>query len=119
MGPQDHLRALQDGLDCTVCEERVPAERIRLLARRDDLLFLQIECRACHSTALGFIQDPDSGHPAGPEAAEAARRGDAPPVSADDVLDMHGFLERWNGDLVGLLGGRRRTSPAERRGRAG
>ena len=54
MGPQGHLGALLDGMGCTVCEEHVPAERIRLLARRDDLLFLQVACPACGSTSLGF-----------------------------------------------------------------
>ncbi|MEO7663624.1 MAG: hypothetical protein ABIV26_00740 [Candidatus Limnocylindrales bacterium] len=104
MGPRDHLRVLQGGIDCTVCEARVPADRIRLLARRDDLLFLQIDCAACRSTALGFVEDPDAGDAPGPEAAEIARPAEAPPVTADDVLDMHGFLEGWDGDLADLLG---------------
>jgi hypothetical protein len=55
MGPQDHLRALLDGMSCTVCEERVPADHLRLLARRDDLLFILADCEACGSSALGFV----------------------------------------------------------------
>src|SRR3970040_2031928 len=64
MDPRDQLRALLDGTTCTVCHEPVPAERIRLLARREDLTFVQIQCDRCGSTALGFLGNssiPDSG----------------------------------------------------------
>ena len=99
MGPQDHLRALHDGADCTVCDAHVPADRIRLLARRDDLLFLQVVCPSCGSTALGFVADT-AGLP------EADRLAGSEPVDADDVLDMHALLESWSGDLASLVGGR-------------
>lgn len=95
MDPLDHLLALPDGLRCTVCDERVPATRIRLLAWRDDLAFLQIDCDACASTTLGFVLDG---------RAEDVDASPAPnPISSDDVLDMHQFLATWRGDLAGLL----------------
>jgi len=96
MDPLDHLLALPDGLRCTVCDERVPATRIRLLAWRDDLAFLQIDCDACASTTLGFVLDGRS------EDAEPAPAPE--PISSDDVLDMHQFLATWRGDLAGLFG---------------
>src|SRR3990172_6440148 len=99
MGPQDHLRALSDGMDCTVCEERVPADRIRLLARRDDLLFLQVDCGACGSSSLGFVADAVA-------VPEAVRLAGGPPISADDVLDMHALLGSWTGDLETMVDGR-------------
>lgn len=108
MGPQDHLGALLDGMGCTVCEEPVPAERIRLLARRDDLLFLQVDCPACGSTSLGFVADE-------PIAPEADRLADGAPISADDVLDMHAFLASWTGDVGGLV----RPTAGTRRRQAG
>jgi hypothetical protein len=95
MDPLDHLIALPDGLRCSVCDERVPVTRIRLLARRDDLDFLEIECGACLSTTLGFVL--------GGESDESAGRLEAPAVSSDDVLDMHELLASWRGDLTSLL----------------
>lgn len=94
MDPRDHLRALPDGLACTVCDETVPAERIRLLARREDLTFVQVDCLACGSTSLEFVADPvpDAPAPAEPEA-----------ISADDVRAMRDFLGGWNGDLRTLV----------------
>jgi hypothetical protein len=95
MDPLDHLLALPDGLRCTVCDERVPATRIRLLAWRDDLAFLQIDCQSCASTTLGFVL--------GGQSEEAELEAAPDPISSDDVLDMHQFLATWRGDLAGLL----------------
>jgi hypothetical protein len=93
MDPLDHLRALPDGLTCTVCEEPVPAVDVRVVASREDVAFLRIDCSACRSTTLGFMQ-AESGLADGPRID--------PPITADDVLDMHEFLARWHGDLESL-----------------
>ena len=87
---------LPDGLRCTVCDERVPAERLQLLAWREELVFLQIDCGSCLSTTLGFVV---SGTPDAPEDLPTAS-----PITSDDVLDMHQFLSSWRGDLSALLG---------------
>jgi hypothetical protein len=96
MDPQDHLSALLDGVTCTVCEERVPADRVRLLAWRDDLAFLQIDCEACRSTSLGFVM---AGARTDTDVAPEA----APAISSDDLLDMHEFLSGWAGDLASVV----------------
>ena len=93
MDPLDHLRALPDGLACTVCEERVPAVDVRVVASREDVAFLRIDCPACRSTTLGILQA---------EAGLADSPPKAAPISADDVLDMHEFLATWHGDLETL-----------------
>jgi hypothetical protein len=104
MDRQDDLRALVDGLTCTVCDEPVPPAGVRLLASRDDLVFLQLDCRACASTTLGFVM---TGHgDGGPLEAADAVDPDAPPISADDVLDMYQLLAGWTGDLASLVGDR-------------
>lgn len=107
MDPLDHLRALPDGLRCTVCEERVPVDRLTLLAQRDDLAFLQLDCAACLSTTLGFVQGGR-----GDEPAQLTRPA---PISSDDVLDMHQLLATWRGDLAELLAGGARSRAASSR----
>jgi hypothetical protein len=103
MDPLDHLLALPDGLRCTVCDERVPATRVRLLAWRDDLAFLQIDCGTCFSTTLAFVMGGGTEAPGMPPMGA--------PISSDDVLDMHELLSTWRGDLTGLMspGGRGRA----------
>jgi hypothetical protein len=95
MDPLDHLLALSDGHRCTVCDERVPVDRVKLLAWRDDLAVLQLDCDRCESTTLGVVL--------GGRADGPADRPRADPVTSDDVLDMHQLLATWHGDLAGLL----------------
>ena len=95
MDPLDHLLALPDGLRCSVCDERVPATRVRLLAHRDDLAFLEIDCPSCLSATLGFVL--------GGRLDESAPADVRAPIDADDVLDMHQLLAGWRGDLTSLL----------------
>ncbi len=43
MDPRDRLQPFANGVDCAVCGGLVPMDRIRILARRDDLAFLARE----------------------------------------------------------------------------
>ena len=113
MDPRDQLRPLLDGVGCTVCGSPVPVERIRILAHRDDLAFVELSCPGCGSTTLAMLQaadDPDGGlvrdMPSFGELtpAEEARRLGSGPITADDVRAARAFLAEWDGDLVGLLG---------------
>lgn len=97
MDPLDHLGTRLDGHQCTVCDAAVPADRVKLLAWREDLCFLQLDCGDCLSTTLGFVMVSQAG--SGDRPAPAA------PISSDDVLDMHQLLATWRGDLTGLLSG--------------
>ena len=101
MDPLDHLLALPDGLRCTVCDQRVPATRIRTLARRDDLTFIEIDCEACSSSTLGFLLAGQTDEPSPTLEPGPAPEGE--PITSDDVLDMHELLASWRGDLADLL----------------
>ena len=105
MDSPDRPRTRPDDVTCSVCREPVPSDRTRLLARRDDLVFVELRCRACASVTRGFVFAPDDRR-----LPDALRLADSPAISADDVLDMHRLLEAWDGDLHALLadGGRRR-----------
>ena len=111
MGPRDHPRTLPDGALCTACGATVPNGRIRILARRDDLAFVQLDCVACGSAALGLLMDsPAAG---GEQILDVA--GDPLPVGGDtrgptlraisqsDVDAIRDDLAAWDGDLVGWL----------------
>ena len=98
MDPRDLLRAFPDGITCTVCEEPVPVARVRLLARREDMTFVQIDCAGCRSTTLGFLADA-SLLPAAPDESPPG----ADPISSDDVIEMHRFLAGWHGDVGSLV----------------
>lgn len=104
MDSRDHLRALPDGLACTVCHEPVPVDRIRMLAHRGDLTFIQVECGSCGSTALEFLADLP-----GPGSGQVK----APAITSDDVFAAHEFLADWHGDVRTLFSAAGGTPPPD------
>jgi hypothetical protein len=114
MDPRDHLRDSLAGVGCTACGAGVPADRIEVLAERDDLVFVQFRCVACGSEALGLVVrgTDDTGATATTDTArygefdaadEARLTGRA--IDAEDVRRVHTFLERYDGDLRTLVDG--------------
>jgi hypothetical protein len=106
MDPRDRLQPFANGVDCAVCGGLVPMDRIRILARRDDLAFLELTCAACKSESLGIVV---AGRSDGPgtrqaygefEAADDARFHDAPPIGADDLLVARELLRRGGIDAL-------------------
>jgi hypothetical protein len=70
MDPRDDLDSLAGGVECAACGDPVPTDRIRVLARRDDIVFVEIDCPGCRSEALGIVI-----------AATADRENDDDPVA--------------------------------------
>jgi len=103
---------------CTACGASVPTGRIRILARRDDVAFVELDCPDCGSEALGLLMasTPD-GEPIldvaidAPTMSPSAGASTLGPISEADVEAVRRDLATWDGDLVGWLdtldGGRR------------
>jgi hypothetical protein len=112
MDPWDRLDELLDGVDCAVCQGAVPVARIRLLAQREEMAFVELDCASCGSVSLGILVAPHErdGGP-GPRAGshgelspeEAARFDHSPPVGPEDVERMSSFLAGYRGGLRELL----------------
>ncbi|MEP6639861.1 MAG: hypothetical protein ABJC39_10970 [Chloroflexota bacterium] len=111
MDPRDRVRPLPDGAACTACGAPVPTGRIRILARRDDVAFVELDCAACGSAALGLLTPslitggaPELDVASDPAGIARPRRGGAGrPVSDADVAAIRDELAVWDGDLVGWL----------------
>ena len=110
MDGADWLRTQLTSFGCAACGAPYEPGRIRLLAERDGLFFVDLACTACASRAVAIVTvetDDDDEPRADPGDLVQLAAGDllpvASPVSADDVLDMHRFLERFEGGTVALL----------------
>ena len=108
MDPRDRLRPLLDGATCTACGAPVPGGLIRVLAHRDDVAIVELDCTACGSTALGMLLTSAPGgqpildvanEPVGREPDDRAIR----PITDADVDAIRRDLADWDGDLVGWL----------------
>ena len=129
MDSPDWLRTQFTSFTCPACGRRYRGSRIRLLAERDGLFFVDLDCSRCgsHTVAIVTVELDDSelsiadasdigfpdelltvhmGEPLPPGAA---------PVTADDVLEMHEFLAAFKGDVTDLLRTATRSDGAERR----
>lgn len=119
MDPRDDLDSLGAGVDCAACGGLVPNDRVRVLARRDDIAFVEIHCPACRSESLGIVvatdddpgaDGPDDGIPVGPGLVygefgpdDIERFREATPIAAADVDVVRDLLAR--GGLAALVDG--------------
>ena len=122
MDPRDDLDSLADGVDCAACGQFVPSNRIRVLARRDDIAFVEIHCPGCRSESLGIVIASDPAETAETAAISRAdglavvggrihgefgpidqeRFREAPPIAAGDVELVRELLAQ--GGLAALVG---------------
>jgi hypothetical protein len=73
MDPRDDLDSLADGVDCAACGQFVPTDRIRVLARRDDIAFVEIHCPGCRSESLGIVIASEDDEPGADETSAGAQ----------------------------------------------
>ncbi|MBX6341163.1 MAG: hypothetical protein IRY97_01790 [Thermomicrobiaceae bacterium] len=96
--------------DCSQCGQPHSLDDFRVVGRNGNLWVLTIRCSACDAQAFVAAvigdQDSDAIQMASVEGwAEDAEAND--PVTVDDVLDMHEFLETFDGDFRTLFSRRR------------
>lgn len=86
---------------CPHCQRPFDEKDIRFLGRQEQTWMLSLHCPGCHVLALVGI-----GVAADLEPHEIVRFREAPPISVDEVLDMHLLLREYRGDLRRLIGGK-------------
>ena len=119
--PDQHIkRIVLHRMDrCAVCHHEFEIDDIRVLSRKPDMWMMLVECTDCHSrnfvAAVLDDGDPDEARLAlrrlSDEATSLPRSSTPPvapaepvdPVTADDVLDMHLFLDGFDGDFRRLF----------------
>lgn len=103
---------------CSVCHRGFEPDDVHVLSRKSDMWMLMVSCSECHARnfVAAVIGDGDA-----EEAQLALRRlGEehirakldvepeiademGEPVSIDDVLEVHGFLQGFDGDFKSLF----------------
>lgn len=109
----DWLRSQLTSFGCAACGRAFRPSRIRILAQRDGLFFVDLGCETCgaQDVAVVTIQvddgetaraDPGDLPNAADDPADAPRRH-ALPVTDDDLISAHRFLAGFHGDLADLF----------------
>ena len=91
---------------CSQCHQPYELQDIRIVGRHGNLWVLAVSCSHCDAQAFvaAVVSDSDVEEATGESASPAAMGS---PVTVDDVLDMHEFLESFDGDFHALFSGRR------------
>ena len=117
MDSPDWLRTQLTSFTCPACGRRYRGSRIKLLAERDGLFFVDLDCTRCgsHTVAIVTVEEGETElsiiDASDIELAvdlEPEHLGEELPdklalVTADDVLDMHELLTDFDGDMRALL----------------
>jgi hypothetical protein len=108
MDGAEWLRTQLTSFGCAACGQAYEAGRIRVLAERDGLFFVDLACTHCGTQAVAIVTiqlDEDQLPQA--DARELTPLDDTAsqrePVSADDVLEIHALLDGFQGDVARLL----------------
>lgn len=115
MDPTEELvKRLMAAMNCSVCDSHYDREGVEVLGHQEDLWFLSVTCPRCHTQGLvaAMVREatPDEAF-AAREASITARELDieAPSprkqeqVDSDDLLNLHLFLEHFDGDFHRLF----------------
>ncbi len=117
MDPLEQIvKRLMTTVKCTVCGSKYESDKVNVLGHQEELWFLTVTCSNCHTQGLvaALIKGAGESEPAtasiaGVESDSASPEPKVTPekapakVTADDVLDMHSFLDGFDGDFRGLF----------------
>ena len=100
------IKRLMTSIKCRVCGHLYEVDNINVLSHDQDLWFLSAICPACQTRCLiaAIVKEGRL-----PEVitdlteAELDRFRNAAKLTANDVLDMHNFLNNFDGDFSRLF----------------
>lgn len=91
---------------CIVCGHRYGSEDIEIVGHHDECWFLSMVCEHCQTQGLVAAMVGDSGPvEIVTDFVEDEEITPAEPVTVEDVLDMHDFLDTFDGDFKALFSG--------------
>ena len=100
------MRERSGDYDCPKCGLSLKGCELEMLRDDDPQYTVQVTCAACHIKFIVVLQvrdrmrlDPE----ATAEAAVPAGPPPAPPIGADELLDLHELLRDHNGSLLELF----------------
>jgi hypothetical protein len=109
LGEEDKRRLvlkLVARLRCAECGLSYDSHDFVLVDRQPDAWVLGVQCRQCGASShVLIVMDLHSGPEpvAGPSREERGIAHEWPPISRDDVLDVHEILEEFDADLDDLF----------------
>jgi hypothetical protein len=95
---------LRQKIECAVCGRRYRADKLRFIGHKDELWVFMAVCTRCRTAAFIGVT-LQAGQPLARDMslAEWEHFQGQPPVSVDDVLDLHDLLKNFDGDFAAVF----------------
>lgn len=103
------IKKLMTSAKCSGCGQRYEADNIEVIGHYNGLWFMSVFCLACRAHYLvAVVVDEEAVAETVTDlsVAELEKFRDADGPKADEILDMHDFLEEFDGDFSQLFHGR-------------
>lgn len=103
---QTVLKEIVARLRCMVCKRRFRASDAQVVGRRGNAWAMRVNCPICHTQALVFAVVTE--HMAQTLYSDLTpdeweRFKNAPPISIDDVIAFHRFIQSYKGDFSEIM----------------
>jgi hypothetical protein len=95
---EDALRRHFAHQPCKVCQNRQVPESLFVLVRRAQTWVVMASCANCHHRGIFVVAFPKAAR------STPTTLDPTPRVTTRDVIEMHGFLEHFDGDFLSLFG---------------
>lgn len=100
------IRQIAARVRCAVCGHHFGTSDIQIVGHREQIWAMRANCRECRTQALLLaVVEENSARPVYTDLAptEWQRFKDGPPISVDDVIEMHQFIQTYDGDFSEIL----------------
>jgi hypothetical protein len=103
---EEIVRQLLTALKCGVCGQGFETANVNILGKQDDVLFVQVVCASCYTQCLVAVMLGDRQVARGVtdlSNEEIGKFQNIGPVSSNEELDMHAFLNGFDGNFRKLF----------------
>jgi ribosomal protein L44E len=100
------IKRLMTSVKCSSCGESYVTRDVQVIGHNHGLWFISAYCSSCrtHYLLAVTVSRDKAEIVSDLTEAEFARFSQSRAPTADDILDMHGFLKKFNGDFAQLFG---------------
>jgi hypothetical protein len=97
------LRERAKMYDCNVCGTNHSRSDIRVLGKLESAWIVRVTCTKCQTAFKLLVVEEEQRAAVRPVKEELPAAARPPAVTADEVIDAHEFLERYQGDARTLF----------------
>ena len=100
------IRQIVANVTCAICGHHFGKSDFQVVGRRGNVWAMRVDCRECRTRALLFAVVSEGATQTAytdltPEDWE--RFKDSPPISTNDVVEVHEYMQRYDGDFSEIL----------------